>query len=45
MTASKAQDLGLKPMATIVSYASAGVDPKIIGTGPIPATSNCLEKA
>ena len=45
MTASKAQELGLKPMAKIVSYASAGVDPKIMGTGPIPATSKCLEKA
>ena len=45
MTASKAQELGLKPMAKIVSYASAGVDPKIMGTGPIPATSICLEKA
>ena len=45
MTASKAKELGLKPMAKIVSYASAGVDPKIMGTGPIPATSICLEKA
>ena len=45
MTASKAQELGLKPMAKIVSYASVGVDPKIMGTGPIPATSKCLEKA
>ena len=41
MTALKAQELGLKPMAKIVSYASAGVDPKIMGTGPIPATSKC----
>ena len=45
MTASKAKELGLKPMAKIVSYASAGVDPKIMGTGPIPATSKCLDKA
>ena len=45
MTLSKAQELGLKPMARIISYASAGVDPKIMGTGPIPATSKCLEKA
>ena len=45
MTATKAQELGLKPMAKIVSYASAGVDPKIMGTGPIPATSKCLDKA
>lgn len=45
MTASKAKDLGLTPMARIVSFASAGVDPKIMGTGPIPATTKCLEKA
>ena len=45
MTLSKAQELGLKPMARIISYASAGVDPKIMGTGPIPATTKCLEKA
>ena len=45
MTLSKAKELGLKPMARIISYASAGVDPKIMGTGPIPATTKCLEKA
>ena len=45
MTLSKAQELGLNPMARIISYASAGVDPKIMGTGPIPATTKCLEKA
>ena len=45
MSASKAKELGLKPMAKIVSYASAGVDPKIMGTGPIPASTKCLEKA
>ena len=45
MTLSKAQELGLKPMARIVSYASAGVDPTIMGTGPIPASTKCLEKA
>ena len=45
MTLSKAQELGLKPMARIISYASAGVNPKIMGTGPIPATTKCLEKA
>ncbi len=45
MALSKAQELGLKPMARIISYASAGVDPKIMGTGPIPATTKCLEKA
>lgn len=45
MTETKAQALGLTPMARVVSYASAGVDPKIMGTGPIPATRKCLEKA
>ena len=45
MTASKAAELGLKPLARIKSFASAGVDPAIMGTGPIPATTKCLEKA
>jgi len=45
MTAAKAEELGLKPMARIKSFASAGVDPAIMGTGPIPATTKCLEKA
>ncbi|MFO8153157.1 acetyl-CoA C-acetyltransferase [Thioalkalivibrio sp.] len=45
MTASKARELGLKPMARIVAFSSAGVDPAIMGTGPIPATRACLEKA
>jgi acetyl-CoA C-acetyltransferase len=45
MTASKAKELGLTPMARIVSFSSAGVDPAIMGTGPIPATTKCLEKA
>lgn len=45
MSKEKAEELGIKPMATIVSYASAGVDPKIMGTGPIPATRKALEKA
>lgn len=45
MTAAKAAELGLTPMARIVSFASAGVDPAIMGTGPIPATTKCLEKA
>ena len=45
MSSAKAKELGLKPMARIVSYASAGVDPKIMGTGPIPASTKCLEKA
>ncbi len=45
MSASKAQERKLEPMARIVSYSSAGVDPSIMGTGPIPASTNCLEKA
>jgi acetyl-CoA C-acetyltransferase len=45
MSASKAQQLKLEPMARIVSYSSAGVDPSIMGTGPIPASTKCLEKA
>jgi len=45
MTERRAKALGLTPMARIVSYANAGVDPKIMGTGPIPATRKCLEKA
>lgn len=45
MSESKAKELGLTPMAKIVSYASAGVDPKIMGTGPIPASRKCLDKA
>ncbi|MFZ1859070.1 MAG: acetyl-CoA C-acetyltransferase, partial [Candidatus Competibacter sp.] len=36
---------GLKPMARIVSWAHAGVDPSIMGTGPIPASRACLKKA
>jgi acetyl-CoA C-acetyltransferase len=45
MSEAKAKALGLTPLARIVSYASAGVDPAIMGTGPIPATRKCLEKA
>ena len=45
MTAAKAEELGLEPMAKIVSFASAGVDPTIMGTGPIPASTKALEKA
>jgi len=41
----KAEALGLPILATIKAYASAGVDPKIMGTGPIPATQKCLQKA
>ena len=45
MSASKAKELGLTPLATVKAYASAGVDPAIMGTGPIPSTQKCLEKA
>lgn len=45
MSASKAKELGLIPLATVKAYASAGVDPAIMGTGPIPSTQKCLEKA
>jgi acetyl-CoA C-acetyltransferase len=45
MTRSKAEELGLQPLVRIVAFASAGVDPAIMGTGPIPASSKCLEKA
>ena len=45
MSADKAAELGLEPMANITAYSSAGVDPAIMGTGPIPATRKCLEKA
>jgi acetyl-CoA C-acetyltransferase len=42
MSKDKAAELGLTPLATIVSWASAGVDPKIMGTGPIPASREAL---
>jgi acetyl-CoA C-acetyltransferase len=45
MSESKAKILGLEPLATIKAYSSAGVDPAIMGTGPIPASNRCLEKA
>ena len=45
MSADKAKELGLKPMAKILSYASAGVDPAIMGIGPIPASRKALAKA
>ena len=44
-SAKKAEELGLTVLARIKAYSSAGVDPKIMGTGPIPATRLCLEKA
>ncbi|MBU3113416.1 acetyl-CoA C-acetyltransferase [Clostridium lacusfryxellense] len=45
MSRAKADQLGLKPLVTIKSYASAGVDPKIMGYGPVPASKKALEKA
>ena len=45
MSEEKAQELGLTPLARIVAFSSAGVDPAIMGTGPIPASTKCLEKA
>ena len=45
MTAAEAQRRGVKPLARIVSWATAGVDPAIMGTGPIPASRKALEKA
>ena len=44
-SASKARELGLKPLARIKAYSSAGVDPKIMGMGPVPASQLCLKKA
>ena len=45
MSKEKADELGIEPMATIVSYASAGVDPSIMGVGPVPSSKKALEKA
>jgi len=45
MRESKAKELGLKPLGRIVSFASVGVDPAIMGTGPIQASTKCLAKA
>ncbi len=45
MSADKAKKLGIEPLARIVSNASAGVDPAIMGTGPIPSSRKALEKA
>jgi acetyl-CoA C-acetyltransferase len=44
-SANKARELGLKPLARIKAYSSAGVDPKIMGMGPVPASQLCLKKA
>ena len=45
MSKEKAEELGIKPMCTIKSYASAGVDPSIMGVGPVPSSKKALEKA
>lgn len=45
MSETKAKELGLKPLATIRSYASGGVDPSVMGLGPVPATKLALQKA
>jgi len=45
MSAERAAQLGFKPLAKIKSYASAGVDPSIMGMGPVPASKKALDKA
>ena len=45
MSKEKADELGLKPLVTIKSYASAALDPKIMGYGPVPASEKALKKA
>jgi acetyl-CoA C-acetyltransferase len=45
MSPEKAASLGLKPLARIKAYASAGLDPTIMGMGPVPASQLCLKKA
>lgn len=45
MAADKAKALGIKPMARIVSMASAGCDPSVMGRGPVPATQKALKRA
>jgi len=45
MSAAKAKELGLPVLAKIQAYASAGLDPAIMGMGPVPASTKCLEKA
>jgi acetyl-CoA C-acetyltransferase len=45
MSARKARELGLNPLAFVRAYSSAGVDPKIMGMGPVPASQLCLKKA
>ncbi len=45
MSAELAKELGLTPLATIKAYSSAGVDPAVMGMGPVPAAQLCLKKA
>jgi acetyl-CoA C-acetyltransferase len=45
MSARRASELGLEPLASIRAYSSAGVDPKFMGLGPVPASQLCLKKA
>lgn len=45
MSKEKADELGIQPLCTIAAHASAGVDPKIMGIGPVPATKKALERA
>ncbi|HHZ02183.1 MAG TPA: acetyl-CoA C-acetyltransferase [Tissierellia bacterium] len=45
MSKEKAEELGLKPLCEVAGYASAGVDPKVMGLGPIPATQKALNNA
>jgi acetyl-CoA C-acetyltransferase len=45
MSARRASELGLKPLASIRAYSSTGVDPKFMGMGPVPASQLCLKKA
>eukprot|EP00927_Polykrikos_kofoidii_P061102 TRINITY_DN55994_c0_g1_i1.p1 TRINITY_DN55994_c0_g1~~TRINITY_DN55994_c0_g1_i1.p1 ORF type:complete len:393 (-),score=66.26 TRINITY_DN55994_c0_g1_i1:84-1262(-) len=45
MSAATAKKLGIQPLAMIKAFAAAGVDPKVMGLGPVPATQKCLAKA
>ena len=45
MSAARAEQLGLKPLVRIKAYSSAGIDPSIMGMGPVPASQLCLKKA
>jgi acetyl-CoA C-acetyltransferase len=45
MSAKKARELGLTPLATIKAFATSGLDPKTMGMGPVPATRKALQRA